>query len=65
MLVTKVRTGRTIYSFLILPQPNLNKEFPRFDGRPVSNLAKLMALDTTFNKTYIVNHTIAMTIFIT
>ena len=49
-LVPGIRTRRTIYSCWVLPQLNLNKEFSRYDGRPVGDSAELMPLDTTLNK---------------
>ena len=49
-LVLGIRTRRTIYSCWVLPQLTLNKDFPRFDGRPVGDSAELIPLDTTFNK---------------
>ena len=45
-----IRTRRTIYSCWVLPELNLNKEFPRFHGQPIGNLAKTMPLNTTLNK---------------
>ena len=49
-LVPGIRTQRTIYSCCVLPKLNLNKEFPRFHGRPIGDSAELMPLDTTLNK---------------
>ena len=36
-LVLGIRIRRTIYSCWVLPQLNLNKEFPGFYGRPVGD----------------------------
>ena len=49
-LVPGIRTRRTIYSCWVLPQLGLNKDYLRFDGRPIGDLAEVMPLDTSLIK---------------
>ena len=42
-----IRIRHIIYSCWVLLRLNLNKEFPRFNGRTVANSGELIQLNTT------------------